>query len=57
VEHQRRGAEAPSKVREVGHHRGSGATEMTRGGDLRRWQGGAVVAGGDPCSILESRGR
>jgi hypothetical protein len=27
VEHRRRGAEAPSKVREVGHHRASGAAE------------------------------
>jgi hypothetical protein len=63
VEHRWRGAEAPGKVREVGHHRGSGVTvgwgkrpEATTfiSGRAMRW---SSVAGGSPYSILELRGR
>jgi hypothetical protein len=56
-------AEAPGKVREVGHHRAGGATVGQRkwpqaatfiGGRVVRW---SPVAGGSPCTSGEERGK
>jgi hypothetical protein len=63
VEHRRRGTEASGKVREAGHHCGSGSTvgrqkrpeAVTLVGGKAVWW--SSVASGYPCSILESIGR